>query len=348
MDATRNGPALAQADPAGLSPRRIALIMPVRNEAHDIGDVLTSLKAQKIDHARLLLLAIDGESEDGTREIIATWLAGSTIAGEVITNPRRTIPTSLNLGIARAGTEAHIVRLDGHTIYGPEYLNTLIEALESAPEEVACVGGPQHPIADASFAHRVVATLYSNPLGLGGSEHRTGLQTQRFVSQVYLGAWRAGLLQRIGAFDERWKANEDSEICARAIEAGYQILWLPVESRYRVNRGILQTIRQWGEYGYWRAQTLRRHPKIARPRHFAAPLGLLLALALAASPYRLALPWIYGFYLSQLWWRRDRSEPIAVTAASSLFLPACQITWASGVICGLCFPLPLKKEHPLS
>lgn len=326
-------------------PCRIALVMPVRNEARDIGDVLASLDTQSIDHARLHLLAVDGESEDDTREIIATWLAGSSISGEILTNPRRTIPTSLNLGIAHAGAQAHIVRLDGHTVYGPEYLNALIEALESAPEEVACVGGPQHPIADASFAHRVVATLYSNRLGLGGSEHRAGAQTRRFVSQVYLGAWRAGLLQQIGGFDERWKANEDSELCARVLEAGYQILWLPVESRYRINRGIRQTIRQWGEYGYWRAQTLRRHPAIARPRHFAAPLGLLLALALAISPLRLVLPWLLLLYLGLLWRQRDRSESLGVTAASALFLPACQIAWASGLIRGICFPLPQKKEH---
>jgi succinoglycan biosynthesis protein ExoA len=323
--------------------RRIVLIMPVRNEGRDIGDVLASLEAQTIPHERLYFFAVDGQSVDDTRSILSAWFATSSIAGEILINPRRTIPTSLNLGIAHAGPEDHIVRLDGHTMYGPDYLKDLIEALETAPNDVACTGGPQHPIADNDFGHRVVGTLYSNRFGLGGSEHRVG-ESRRFVSQVYLGAWRAGILQEIGGFDERWKANEDSEICARMLEAGYRILWLPVQSRYRINRGMWRTIRQWGGYGFWRAQTLRRHPSIARPRHYAAPLGLIIALALALSPLRIVLPFFYLIYIALVWLKRERGESLAVTAMSFLFLPACQVAWAGGVIRGMCFPLNLKKS----
>jgi succinoglycan biosynthesis protein ExoA len=329
--------------PRVVNPRRIVLIMPVRNEGRDVGDVLASLEAQTIAHERLHLFAVDGESVDNTRAILADWFSKSTIGGEILTNPRHTIPTSLNLGIAHATIEDHIVRLDGHTIYGPDYLRQLIEALESAPEDVACTGGPQHPIAaDDDFGHCVVATLYSNRFGLGGSEHRIS-QARRYVSQVYLGAWRAGILQEIGGFDERWKANEDSEICARMLEAGYRILWLPVESRYRINRGMWRTIRQWGGYGYWRAQTLRRHPSIARPRHYAAPIGLLVAAAIAISPARIVLPFFYLMYIVLVCLKRDRSESFAVTAMSFLFLPGCQVAWAAGVIRGICFPLNLKN-----
>ena len=322
---------------------RVVLVMPVRNEAHDIEDVLASLEAQSLPHDRLYFLAVDGESQDETKALLQGWFASSTIRGEVLTNPRRTIPTSLNLGIAHASIEDIIVRLDGHTIYGPDYLKELVEALESAPEDVACSGGPQRPIADDAFSHRVVATLYSNRFGLGGSEHRISTAS-RFVSQVYLGVWRPGILQKLGGFDERWRANEDSEICARMLEAGYRILWLPVQSHYRINRGMWRTIVQWGGYGYWRAQTLRRHPSIARPRHYIAPIGVIIAVLLLCTPLRIALPFFYFIYILLVWLKRDTAEAFEVTAMSFLFLPACQVAWACGVIRGTCSPMPLTQK----
>ena len=320
---------------------RVVLIMPVRNEARDIRDVLHSLDAQSIAHERLYLLAIDGESSDDTKALIEQWLVRTKIKGRCLTNPQRTIPTSLNLGINHAEPDDIIARLDGHTIYGSEYLKTLVEALESAPNDVACTGGPQHPIADEQFAHQVVGTLYSNRFGLGGSEHRIS-EARRFVSQVYLGVWRPGILQQLGGFNEQWRANEDSEICARMLEAQYRILWLPVESRYRINRGMWKTVLQWGGYGYWRAQTLRRHPAIARPRHFIAPAGVILALLLLLTPLRITLPFLYAIYIALVWLKRDTKEPFPVTLMSFVFLPACQFAWSLGVIRGICLPL---KEH---
>ncbi len=318
----------------------VLLIMPVRNEARDLADVLASLQAQTFTQDRLYLLVIDGESSDATPTIVADFFARALLRGELISNPRRTIASGLNLGIARAQSDDYIVRLDGHTVYGPGYLKALLEALEAAPPDVGCTGGAQKPSAGNTFSQRVVSTLYSNRLGLGGSEHRVS-QTSGFLSQVYLGAWRPGVLQQIGGFDERWLANEDSELCARMQAAGYRILWVPVESAYRINRGIFATIAQWGRYGYWRAQTLRRHPAIARPRHCLAPLALLLGLAFLLTPLREMLAGFVALYAIALWVNRDPSESAFVTIASLVFLPACQVAWTLGMLRGLLFPAPL-------
>jgi glycosyltransferase involved in cell wall biosynthesis len=318
---------------------RVVMIMPVRNEAADIGDTLASIASQDFAHERLRLFLLDGCSTDNTREIAEAWFAANTIAGGVITNPAQTIPTALNLGIRYATDDDIVVRLDGHTRYGPSYLRELITTLEDAPADVACVGGPQRPISNPQFSSRLVGTLYANPMGLGGADHRSSRE-KRYVSQVYLGAWRPTVLQRLNGFDEAWKANEDSELSARILQAQWRILWAPLDCDYKINRGIRKTISQWGGYGFWRAQTLRRYPQIAKPRHFAAPIALILAVALLLSPLRV-LVLIGAFaYVAAVIAKRGKQDSLLMALAGAAFFPCCQAAWSIGLMRGLLRPPP--------
>jgi succinoglycan biosynthesis protein ExoA len=313
---------------------RATLIMPVRNEAAYLPIVLESLARQRFDHARLRLIAIDGESPDGSAEIIRLWLAASDISGIVLTNPAHTIPTSLNLGMRHADPATFLIRLDSHTIYEERYISSIMEAYETAAPTIGCVGGPQTPAEPESFGEAVVASLMCNPMGLGGAAFRTA-STPRTVDHVYLGAWRPGVLQSTGGFDERWRANEDSELSLRVRKQGWEILWVPLQARYRIKRGPLDTVRQWSRYGYWRAQTLLRHPHAWRPRHLAPPLALLGALALALSPFRLALLAAFALYAALVLARRPRTESIGVSLVACFFFPICQGAYAAGLISGL-------------
>jgi succinoglycan biosynthesis protein ExoA len=310
------------------------LIMPVRNEAAYLPIVLESLARQTFDHARLRLIAIDGESPDGSAEIIRSWLAANDISGVVLTNTAHTIPAGLNLGMRHADPATFLIRLDSHTIYDPSYIASIMQAYETAAPSVGCVGGPQTPAQPQSFGEAVVASLMCNPMGLGGAAFRTA-STPRTVDHVYLGAWRPGVLQSTGGFDERWRANEDSELSLRVQAQGWEILWVPLQARYRIKRGPLDTVRQWSRYGYWRAQTLLRHPRAWRPRHLAPPLALLGGLALALSPFRLALLVAFALYAALVVARRPRSEPIGVSIVACFFFPVCQAAYAAGLVYGL-------------
>ncbi|MFI5388950.1 MAG: glycosyltransferase, partial [Candidatus Eremiobacterales bacterium] len=101
---------------------RVALVMPMLNEAVDLPETLASIGAQTFDASRMRFIAVDGGSTDASREIVERWLALSGIEGEVVRNPRKRIPISLNVGAERAGRDALIVRLDAHTTYGPTYI----------------------------------------------------------------------------------------------------------------------------------------------------------------------------------------------------------------------------------
>src|ERR1700719_3400360 len=84
---------------------RVVLIMPVYNEARHLPTVLKSISSQTIDRERMYFVAVDGNSSDGSPDILRAWFAQSGIAGCVIANPRRKIPVALNLGLKQATDE---------------------------------------------------------------------------------------------------------------------------------------------------------------------------------------------------------------------------------------------------
>jgi len=313
--------------------RRVTLIMPVYNEAADIGDVLRSLDAQTFAHEALYAVIVDGGSTDGTCEAIQTWLERGDIPGELVRNPRRTIPTSLNAGVEHARPGTIVVRLDGHTTYAPDYVESIVAEFTQTPAAVGCVGGPQVPRPESRFDLALVVALYTNPLGLGGAGFRQ-ITEPRDVNGVYLGAWRPGVLEEAGGFDERWEANEDAELAARVRHAGYRIRLIAAHSAYRVKRGPLAVVRQWGRYGYWRAQTLRRHPGELRLRHLAPPVALLLALVFLLSPLRPLVALGFAAYAAAIWAKRSAGEDPRVTLAACVFFPACQAAWGLGLARG--------------
>src|SRR5438105_223314 len=94
-------------DPATVT---VAVVLPVRNEADHIAATLDAVLAQSFDASRSEIVVVDGASTDKTPEILAAY-ARRHANLRIIDNPRRTTPTSLNVGIS--GTRAEIiVRVD--------------------------------------------------------------------------------------------------------------------------------------------------------------------------------------------------------------------------------------------
>jgi glycosyltransferase involved in cell wall biosynthesis len=319
--------------------------MPFLNESKHLAAVLASIRAQTFDHRRFYLLAIDNGSTDDGAELIRAWLTAGDIGGRVVRTEIRSIPHALNCGIKEAGPGDYIVRLDAHTRYGPTYLASIAAAFERLPADVWCVGGGQEPDRPAGFSKELYAALLTNRMGLGGAPYRSS-DTERDVPHVYLGAWRPGVLQRLGGFDEAWIANEDSELNERLRLAGGRVVRIAVDCKYIITRGALAAVKQWHRYGYWRAQTTKRHPQSLRPRHLAPPLALAGGLILLATPLRPALFGLFALFCAGTVAGRRPGESGAVTLASCFFFPVLHAANGLGLVRGMLSKGPGARPAP--
>ena len=330
-----------------MSSPAVTCVMPFLDEARDLPATLASLAAQTLSHDRFFVIGVDNGSDDGSDAIFTSWLATSGIRGRLVRARVRSIPHALNVGIAATDPATTIVRLDAHTIYGPTYLETIDRSFAELPADVWCVGGAPTPhLGVVGYGAALGVALYSNPLGLGPADYRARDARPRDVTTVYLGAWRPGVLTRLGGFDERWRANEDCELTERIRAAGGRIVRVPVEAGRISTRGPLATIRQWSRYGFWRMQTFKRYPRAVRARHVAAPVALVGSFALLLSPLRALLFPLYALYaLATIRFRRP-GEPAAVTAGTLAFFPLVHVGYATGLLVGLVrSPAALRKSN---
>jgi succinoglycan biosynthesis protein ExoA len=314
---------------------RIVAIMPFLNEARHLPQVLATIDAQTIPRERLYFVAVDNGSTDGGDTFVAEWLAREGRRGELVRAEVRSIPYALNAGLARTTAADIIVRLDAHTLYDPEYIATIDAAFEELEPDIWCVGGAPTPAPADDWDSSLGEALYSNPMGLGPADYRAGTPTEpKRVTTVYLGAWRPGVLQRLGGFDERWAANEDCELTERIAAAGGATARIPVRCGRICTRGPVSTVRQWSRYGFWRAQTFKKYPGAVRARHIIVPAALLGGLGLLLSPFRLALVPLYAIYAAATIAFRRPGERPPVTAASLVFFPLVHSGYALGLIVG--------------
>ena len=82
----------------------VSIVIPCRNERAYIAACLDSILAGDYPRDRLEILVADGQSDDGTREILARYAAGYGCI-TLLDNPKRNTPAALNVAI-RASSAA--------------------------------------------------------------------------------------------------------------------------------------------------------------------------------------------------------------------------------------------------
>lgn len=252
---------VAHAAQAGGDPS-VTVVMPVRNEGDFIERSLAAV-LQQDDVGRLDVVVVDGHSDDGTPHRVAEIAARSAVPVEVIDNPGRIVPISMNLGLERATGDV-IVRVDGHCVIAPDYVRRCLDALAATGAD--CVGGPMATVGETAMA-RAIAVAQSSRFGVGGVAFRTSVEPG-FVDTVAFGAYRRGVFDHIGWFDESFVRNQDDELNLRLTRSGGWIWMDPsIRSTY-FSRGTLRGLwRQYHGYGFYKVRVMRKHGTVPSVRH---------------------------------------------------------------------------------
>jgi len=260
-----------------------SVIVPCRNERRYIEGFCAGVLKQALpDGWGVQLIVADGQSDDGTRDLLAA-LAAADPRIEWLDNPGRIVSTGLNRALALARGEV-IVRMDVHTEYAGDYIAQCLAALESTGADN--VGGPWHaqPDADAGPMQQAVAAAFQSRWVAGGAASRR-LDFDGWVDTVYLGCWPRASFDRFGGFDENLVRNQDDEHNLRISQGGGRV-WQSsrIRSVYRPRARLAQVFRQYLQYGYWKPFVMKKHGQPASLRHLVPALfvGMLIVLGVVA------------------------------------------------------------------
>lgn len=267
----------------------VSVVLPCRNELGHIVPCLQSLLATHHPREKLEVIFVDGMSDDGTREILLEAAKQHPFM-RVLENPRRIVPTAMNLGIKNARGE-YIVRMDAHSVYPADYIPRCLKLLhESAGAGNAGGRVVTTPNGDGPWA-QPVAFVTSHRLGVGNGRWRIS-DEPGFVDTVPNGCFKREVLERVGLYDERLTRNQDNELNARLHKHGYKVAFDPaIKVRY-FNQSTLEGLLHQGFFtGMWNVYTLWLHPYTFKWRRFV-PAGFVAYLA--------ALPLLPALFLAPL------------------------------------------------
>jgi len=283
---------------------RLSTIIPCRNEAAHIEQLLESLAGQDFkDHE---IVIVDGQSTDSTSTLVDHYL--TTHPGlpiKLIKNSRGTISAGLNLGIRQATGEI-IVRLDGHSHPPADYLSRCVEVLETSGATMVGGAWSIQPGAPDVVAH-AIACAVSSRLGAGDALYRLGsTHLAQEVDTVPFGCFHRRTWEKLGGYDETLLSNEDYEFNLRVRRSGGRVYFDPrIRCDYFARTSLIALARQYSRYGWWKAQVLKRYPGSLRLRQ-ALPLlwsgsGLILGgAAVLTPPIRLGVLLLWTAYLAVL------------------------------------------------
>jgi glycosyltransferase involved in cell wall biosynthesis len=259
---------------------KISVVLPVRNEARWIGQLLDQLMQQTYPSEAYEILVADGCSTDTTRTIVLEKARKSQAAIRLIDNSGIRSGSGRNAGLA-AATGDIILFIDGHCeIPSTRLLADTALLLEETGADCLCRPQPLIAFSPRGIG-KIIADVRASTLGHGRDSLIYDMRHAGFVDPASSGAtYRRAIFSRLGAYDESFDACEDVEFNTRVAAAGYKAYTDPrLAVFYAPRQSVVALFRQMARYGVGRVRLARKHPEgISRSQW--APVMLLAFLFL--------------------------------------------------------------------
>lgn len=259
----------------------VTIIIPCRNEEKTILNALCSIINQDYPPDLLEILVVDGESEDNTLTLLNQLIHRYPSHNiRILSNPHRTTPYALNLGLAHARGEI-IFTFGAHNRYSRNYISEAVELLNKT--DAAAVGSVLVTLpSDGTPIARAIARVLASPFGVGNSLMRIvrSNRTIRSVDTAAYPGYRRAVFTELGVFNTNLVRNHDIEFHLRLRQAGKKILLLPsIKAYYYARARLGDLLRNGFANGYWVVRSTRFAAKPFTLRHLV-PFFFLLTLFL--------------------------------------------------------------------
>lgn len=272
----------------------VTVVIPARNEEGFIRECLQSVRVQS--YRNLQIVVVDGASDDRTPHIVKE-IAEQDPRVELLVNPERVIPRSLNVALA-AARGVWLVRIDAHCTVPEDYVRRAVDHLRTG--SWAGVGGRKDG-RGVTPAGRAVAAAMGSRFGVGNSTYHYGESVQE-VDHVPFGSYPVALVRELGGWDEALTVNQDFEFDHRVRLAGGRLLFDPaLRIDWHCRQSVPGLFRQYRRYGRGKVPTVRLHPDSLRARHLVAPAlvawgagAVVVALRRPAVAAGMVAPYAFG------------------------------------------------------
>jgi glycogen(starch) synthase len=202
---------------------RFSVVICTDGRAHSLRNTLESLRF--LDYARFEVCVVHGPTADGTRELLVEYAGRVKVAA----CPQRNLSMARNIGIALAAGEI-VAFIDDDGLAEPEWLDHL-EAAFLDPS----VGGAGGVVYDHTGSSPQYWYSSANRLGRADWARATPADEFNFPFSFNIpyvqgtnSAFRRDALIAIGGFDEEIEFYlDETDVCCRMVDAGYQIRQLP-------------------------------------------------------------------------------------------------------------------------
>jgi succinoglycan biosynthesis protein ExoA len=251
----------------------VTVVIPARNEELFIARCLDSIRAQTWQD--LQIVVVDGDSEDRTREVVLD-IARQDPRVELLRNPDRIIPRSLNLAVQSARGR-WLIRVDAHAWIPTDYVERAVGHLSRGG--YGGVGGRKDGVG-VTPSGRAIAVAMGSKFGVGNSTYHHGERLQT-VEHIPFGCYPTELVRHLGGWDEALAVNQDFEFDQRVRAAGHDLLFDPaLRIDWHCRQSIPDLFGQYRRYGRGKVAVALLHPQSVSLRQVLPPV---LVAALAAS-----------------------------------------------------------------
>jgi len=320
----------------------VSIIIPCRNEKDHIKNFLWNLIKQDYNNKNLEIIIIDGNSQDGTKDIIQQFIKKYKNM-KLLINPDKIVPISLNMGIKKARGEI-IIRMDVHALYPKDYISKLVYWIKKL--EADNVGGQCETVSfTQSLKSKAIAAASASFIAVGNAWFRTGTRQLREVDTVPFGCYKKDVFKKIGLFDEELVRNQDDEFNFRLKKAGGKIYLIPdIVITYFARSNFIKLFKQYFQYGYWKTKILKKHKSLAAFRHVVPASFILFLLSFPLvyiiKNYIYFFMFCIGFYLLLLLFYslkeiiKKKINPLALfLSMTSIFIM--HISYGTGFLKGI-------------
>lgn len=269
----------------------VSTLIVTRNERDYIRLSMMSLIEQTYPKDKYEIIVIDGNSTDGTLDIVNDLQREYSKDGfkiSILNNEKLILSSGWNIGIKAAKGE-YVLRIDAHSTIAPNYIEKCVETMLRV--DAVGVGGIL-VTESLSGGDEAVPLILSSPFGVGNSIFRVSGKEGYADTASYL-LYKKYIFEKAGYFDEKMVRNQDIEEHSRIKKAGGRLYFNPeIVATYYSRNTVKKMLKQAYGNGQWNMVLLKKDKSALSIRHlipFAFVLFLILSL-------------LSGFWWHPIWW----------------------------------------------